>query len=439
MIKARCLMPVSSPIHVRASVRSSRVAAMAPKHEIWDVVTSALESGRPLTLLFGQGGAPLASEWQALGRFRSVFEAEGGQLVDAQGEQVGLLRQLGCAADLRAAEALAREHVGAFVMDATDWKVIPAENLVAAFHSQQGRAQLLAVARDSAAARTFLEALEIGCGVVLDTDDPGQQVRQLAAYLRQREVEAAGALAYEAARVTGVRPVGSGDRACVDLASLCAPGEGLLVGSFARALFLVHSECAESSYIASRPFRVNAGPVGGEPEAAARAWVHAYVQAPGGRTSYLSELRSGSEVLVADAAGRQRAALVGRVKIEARPLVLVEAATRDGAAHSILLQNAETVKLVGPAPGSTSGRDPAQDGHVSQEGPAGSSGGGGGGGRAAPEGAGGNGAGPAAAGGAKRWRAISVSELQPGDEVYVLRQGAARHTGISIEEQITEK
>jgi hypothetical protein len=49
--------------------------------------------------------------------------------------------------------------------------------------------------------------------------------------------------------------------------SLLVPGEGLLVGNFARALFLVHSECAESSYISSRPFRVNAGPV------------HAYTQA----------------------------------------------------------------------------------------------------------------------------------------------------------------
>lgn len=39
------------------------------------------------------------------------------------------------------------------------------------------------------------------------------------------------------------------------------PGEGLLVGSFARGLFLVQSECAESLYINSRPFRVNCGPV----------------------------------------------------------------------------------------------------------------------------------------------------------------------------------
>jgi 3-dehydroquinate synthase class II len=49
--------------------------------------------------------------------------------------------------------------------------------------------------------------------------------------------------------------------------------------------------------------------------------VHAYLQAPGGRTSYLSELSSGSSVLVADAAGATRTEVVGRIKLEARPLV----------------------------------------------------------------------------------------------------------------------
>ena len=29
---------------------------------------------------------------------------------------------------------------------------------------------------------------------------------------------------------------------------MLTPGEGMLVGSFARAMFLVHSECAESRY-----------------------------------------------------------------------------------------------------------------------------------------------------------------------------------------------
>ena len=51
------------------------------------------------------------------------------------------------------------------------------------------------------------------------------------------------------------------------------------------------------------------------------AQVHAYLAAPGGRTAYLSELKSGSEVLVVDPHGRQRAAVVGRIKVEQRPLV----------------------------------------------------------------------------------------------------------------------
>lgn len=46
---------------------------------------------------------------------------------------------------------------------------------------------------------------------------------------------------------------------------------------------------------------------------------------PGGRTSYLSELKAGKEVIVVDQKGVQRTAIVGRVKIETRQLVLIEA------------------------------------------------------------------------------------------------------------------
>lgn len=52
-----------------------------------------------------------------------------------------------------------------------------------------------------------------------------------------------------------------------------------------------------------------------------------------------------------DAAGRSRTEVVGRCKIEARPMVLVEAQTADGQTVSTMLQNAETVRLVGPAVG----------------------------------------------------------------------------------------
>lgn len=53
--------------------------------------------------------------------------------------------------------------------------------------------------------------------------------------------------------------------------------------------------------------------------------MHAYVAVPGGKTCYLSELQAGKEVLVVDQNGLQRTATVGRVKIESRPLILVEA------------------------------------------------------------------------------------------------------------------
>lgn len=57
--------------------------------------------------------------------------------------------------------------------------------------------------------------------------------------------------------------------------------------------------------------------------------MHSYVAVPGGRTCYLSELKAGKEVMVVDHEGFQRTAIVGRVKIETRPLILVEAKVCD--------------------------------------------------------------------------------------------------------------
>ncbi|KAI8470154.1 MAG: 3-dehydroquinate synthase [Monoraphidium minutum] len=326
------------------------------------VLTAAVESGHD-TFVFGPGAEPsVIDKWQAITRFTPLRAAADGAITGASGEQVGRLVRVVSREDLDAAEALAGS-IGYVVMDcdAAGWKVIPAENLVAAF--QAGPAQLMAAATTAADARVMLEALEVGtAGVLLRTDDPAE-VRELAAYLRVRAAQGAPSLALSEATVSRVAPVGMADRVCVDLASMLSPGEGMLVGSFSRALFLVHSECMESAYINSRPFRVNAG-----------------------------------AVTVCDAAGRARAAVVGRCKVEARPMLLVEARDAAGRVASTLLQNAETVRLVGPAA-------------------AGGGGGGGGGGA---------------------WRAIPVSQLAAGDKVYLLQQEGARHTGIAIQERISE-
>ena len=70
----------------------------------------------------------------------------------------------------------------------------------------------------------------------------------------------------------------------------------------------------------------------------------------GGRTAYLSELHTASQVMVVNVQGQSRTVVVGRVKIESRPLLLVEVEL-DKRRHSVLLQNAETVCLVAPGGG----------------------------------------------------------------------------------------
>lgn len=257
------------------------------------------------------------------------------------------------------------------VVDPRDWQIIPAENLVAAYQPEV-QTQLLATVGTAAAAQVMLESLEVGTdGVVLRTNE-SEEVRKLVGY---REGLLRGeALTLEVAEVVRVLRVGMGDRACTDFCTMLNQDEGLLVGNFARALFLVASESGESQYIASRPFRVNAGPV------------HAYTLVPGGKTKYLSELSAGDEVVTVDATGRQRTAIVGRMKIERRPLILVEARTSDGRHHSVILQNAETVKLLS-----------------AEEQP------------------------------------LSVADIAEGDRVLVHLQAEARHTGIEIEEQILER
>ena len=66
---------------------------------------------------------------------------------------------------------------------------------------------------------------------------------------------------------------------------------------------------------------------------------------PDGKTSYLSEIESGNEVLIVNKDGFSRPATVGRSKIETRPLRLIRAES-DGEIGTVILQNAETITLI---------------------------------------------------------------------------------------------
>lgn len=249
-----------------------------------------------------------------------------------------------------------------------DWTVIPLENIIASLQNED--VKLIAAVSDYKEAKLALETLEYGTDGIMLCPKDVSEIKKVAELIEKIESESYD---LKPATVTRVEPVGSGDRVCVDTCSIMNFGEGMLVGSYAKGLFLVHSESLESEYVASRPFRVNAGPV------------HAYVMTPGNKTRYLSEIETGDEVLTVDKEGNTKSTVVGRVKIEKRPLILVEA-EYGGVVLRTLLQNAETIRLVG-----------------------------------------------------EDEQPISVADLKVGDKVMVYLDKSARHFGMAIDETIIEK
>ncbi|MGB9668021.1 MAG: 3-dehydroquinate synthase II, partial [Thermosulfidibacteraceae bacterium] len=137
------------------------------------------------------------------------------------------------------------------------------------------------------------------------------------------------------AQVISIEPGGMGYRTCIDTTDIMGIGEGMLVGDRSDLFLLVHSESIENPYVAPRPFRVNAG------------GVHAYVMMADGKTKYLYEISTGDKVLVVNHRGEGREALVGRAKIELRPLLIVKVKIGDEEG-SLVLQNAETIRLTRP-------------------------------------------------------------------------------------------
>jgi 3-dehydroquinate synthase II len=264
------------------------------------------------------------------------------------------------------AEAVAAEADYTIVIG-EDWQIIPLENLIARVGDET---ELITGVQSAEDARTAYETLELGAdGVLLDTDD----VDEIRRTVEVRDEVDREQVELEYAEVTAIEQTSSADRVCIDTGNLMDHDEGMLVGSMARGLFFVHAETAESPYVASRPFRVNAGAV------------HAYVRTPDGGTKYLSELQSGDEVQIVDENGYTREAIVGRAKIEKRPMFRIQAETNDGDRIETLLQNAETIKVH------------ARDGRK------------------------------------------AVTDLEPGDEVLIHYEDTATHFGEKIEESIIEK
>ena len=244
-----------------------------------------------------------------------------------RGRKVGMKFKVLSNTDIDKILQFSKNGLDFIIVEVKDWKIIPLENIIAKLHKIHTK--IFAVAKSPEEVRKMFSILEIGVDGVIFSTGSINEVKEALVYLGTRSFE------LKPAKIVDIKEVGNGERVCVDTASILGRGEGMLIGSRSNFLFLVHNESVGSSFTSPRPFRVNAGAV------------HCYTISPDGTTKYLSELETGSEVLVIDSHGKARRATVGRSKIESRPMLMIKAQMGDEIG-GIIAQNAETIRFVRP-------------------------------------------------------------------------------------------
>jgi len=254
-----------------------------------------------------------------------VIEKEGSSR--PKGKKIGRKFEVLSNTDIENILAVAKKGLDFVIVEVKDWKIIPLENIIAKLHKINTK--IFAVANTPEEVRKMFSILEVGVDGVIFNATTINEVREAMVYLGTRSFD------LKPAKIIEIKEVGDGERVCVDTASMLHKGEGMLIGSRANFLFLVHNESVGSSFTSPRPFRVNAGAV------------HCYTLSPDGTTNYLSEVETGSEVLIINSKGNARRATVGRSKIERRPMLMIKASVGEETG-GIIAQDAETIRFVKP-------------------------------------------------------------------------------------------
>ena len=207
---------------------------------------------------------------------------------------------------------------------------IPLEIVIAAADSSPG--QLICEAADLEEAQIIVDVLEKGSEGVLIAPKNANDVFAVVEMLRTKTPD----LNLSKLTVQSIEHLGLGDRVCIDTCTHFEKDEGMLVGSYSHGFVLCVSETHPLPYMPTRPFRINAGAL------------HSYVLGADNRTNYLSELKAGSSVLAVGADGRTRRIVVGRIKLESRPLLGIKAVSEEGVEVNLIVQDDWHVRVLGP-------------------------------------------------------------------------------------------
>jgi len=254
-----------------------------------------------------------------------VIEKDGS--AKPKGKKIGRKFEVLSNTDIENILTVAKKGLDFVIVEVKDWKIIPLENIIAKLHKINTK--IFAIANTPEEVRKMFSILEVGVDGVIFNTGSINEVREAMVYLGTRSFD------LKSAKIIEIKEVGDGERVCVDTASMLHKGEGMLIGSRSNFLFLVHNESVGSSFTSPRPFRVNAGAV------------HCYTLSPDGTTNYLSEVETGSEVLIINSKGKARRATVGRSKIERRPMLMIKASIGNEIG-GIIAQDAETIRFVKP-------------------------------------------------------------------------------------------
>ncbi len=254
---------------------------------------------------------------------------EGNRYLNTSNEQIGLHFQIKDQVDMeQAMELEASDTLEFVVFETTDWKIIPLENVIAKFHD--AKTMVGSIAHSLEDLQLMESILELGVDIVL-LEGEKETIVEMLNHISPLQGSSIPLVELE---ITEVKKIGTADRVCVDTCAVLQKGEGLLIGNTSKLFALIEAEVEETGYVASRPFRVNAGAIA------------AYVL-NSEKTNYLSELKAGKKVMIVSKDGKTREELVCRVKIERRPMVLVKLKYEEDEAP-IIVQDAETVRFITP-------------------------------------------------------------------------------------------
>src|SRR5437867_7121254 len=155
--------------------------------------------------------------------FRRIDESEDADMIicktidqlkslSSSGKSLGYFKKVLNSADVDEIERASQAGAEFVIVDASDWKIIPLENIIAKLH--KSKTKVFTTAKSSREVATMFAVLELGVdGVILSTDSEDEVDKTRQQLLNAR-------FPIKPAKIVEIKDVGTGERVCVDTASM---------------------------------------------------------------------------------------------------------------------------------------------------------------------------------------------------------------------------